>query len=49
VTVYDQLQDYSFEQLTAAIILTSESNDGWYLNNLMSLFVSANTLFKIDL
>lgn len=48
-TVYDQMEEYSLPQLTAAIILTSENSDAWYLKNLMSLFVSAKTLFNLDL
>jgi hypothetical protein len=43
------LEDYTLQDLTAAIILTSEHSDARYLNNLMSLFVSAKTLFNVDL
>ena len=48
-TVYRQLENYTLQDLTAAIILTSENSDARYLNNLMSLFISAKTLFKVDL
>lgn len=47
--VYRVMENYTLQDLTAAIILTSENSDARYLNNLMSLFVSAKTLFNVDL
>jgi hypothetical protein len=43
------MENYTLQDLTAAIILTSENSDARYLNNLMSLFVTAKTLFHVDL